>query len=96
MRTISGIRRYPDPKTTALGGVATGSIKAHEAAEVHATINKYGLMLKVSANGANTGSIIAVVAKLDVTSVKKLTQVMTSNNNTKRGSPSKNVICPPR
>ena len=24
--TISGIRKYPEPKTTALGGVATGSI----------------------------------------------------------------------
>ena len=37
-RTISGILRYPEPKTTALGGVATGSIKAHEAATVAATI----------------------------------------------------------
>ena len=36
--TISGIFRYPDPKTTAFGGVATGSMKAHEAAEVHATM----------------------------------------------------------
>ena len=30
--TISSIVRYPDPNTTALGGVATGSIKAQEAA----------------------------------------------------------------
>ena len=35
---ISGILRYPDPKTTAFGGVATGIIKAQDAATVHATI----------------------------------------------------------
>lgn len=36
---ISDIFKYPDPKTTALGGVATGSMKAQEAATVVATIN---------------------------------------------------------
>ena len=35
--TISGILKYPDPNTTAFGGVATGSINAHEAATVVAT-----------------------------------------------------------
>ena len=35
---ISDIFKYPDPNTTALGGVATGSIKAQEAATVVATI----------------------------------------------------------
>jgi hypothetical protein len=40
--TITGIRKYPDPKTTALGGVATGSIKAHEAATVAPTIKIRG------------------------------------------------------
>lgn len=39
VRTISLILRYPEPKTTALGGVATGSIKAQEAATA-AAINK--------------------------------------------------------
>ena len=29
--TISGIRKKPDPNTTALGGVATGSINAKDA-----------------------------------------------------------------
>ena len=37
---ISSILRYPDPKTTAFGGVATGNIKAHEAATVAPTNNK--------------------------------------------------------
>jgi len=39
-RTMSGILKKPEPNTTALGGVATGSIKAQEAATVAATINK--------------------------------------------------------
>ena len=37
---ISWIFRYPDPNTTAFGGVATGNIKAHEAATVAPTNNK--------------------------------------------------------
>ena len=36
LETISGIFKNPEPKTTALGGVATGSIKAQEA-----TVNPY-------------------------------------------------------
>ena len=36
--TIEDILRYPEPKTTALGGVATGNINAHDAARVAATI----------------------------------------------------------
>ena len=36
---ISGIRIYPDPKITAFGGVATGNMKAQEAATV-ALINR--------------------------------------------------------
>ena len=32
--TMSGILKYPEPKTTALGGVAAGSIKAQDAATV--------------------------------------------------------------
>jgi len=39
---LSEILRYPDPKTTALGGVATGSINAQDAATVALTINTYG------------------------------------------------------
>lgn len=35
--TMSSIFKYPDPKTTALGGVATGNIKAHDAASVAPT-----------------------------------------------------------
>lgn len=35
---ISFIVKNPDPKTMALGGVATGSIKAHEEAKQAASI----------------------------------------------------------
>ena len=73
--TISGILRYPEPKTTALGGVATGNIKAHEAATAAAVINTKGCKSNSIAIGANTGNNIAVVAKLEVTSVKKLMAV---------------------
>ena len=38
--TMSGIVSSFEPKTTALGGVATGSIKAHEAAKVVPVNNK--------------------------------------------------------
>lgn len=77
--TISGIWRYPEPKTTALGGVATGSIKAHEAATAVATIRTNGCMSILIAMGAKTGSSIAVVAKLEVISVKKFTTAISRN-----------------
>ena len=35
---ISGILKYPDPNTTAFGGVATGNINAQEAEIVTETI----------------------------------------------------------
>ena len=93
--TISGILKYPDPKTTAFGGVATGSMNAQEAAEVHATMTIKGSIPKATAKGAKTGSIMAVVAKLEVTSVKKLIHAMTRSSNANNGSPSKKVICEP-
>jgi hypothetical protein len=39
--TISSIFTNPEPKTTAFGGVATGSIKAQDAANVAPTNKKY-------------------------------------------------------
>ena len=39
---ISGIVRYPEPNTMALGGVATGSIKAQLAAKVALIIKPKG------------------------------------------------------
>ena len=76
---ICGTLIKPDPKTIAFGGVATGSIKAHEAANVAPTISKYGCTPSITAVGANIGRSMAVVAKLDVISVKKFTAVITTS-----------------
>lgn len=86
------MRKYPDPNTTALGGVATGNIKAQDAATAAPTINAKGCTFIVSAMGARTGSNIAVVAKFEVISVKKLTAAINTNINTIMDSPDKDVI----
>ena len=93
--TISGIFKYPDPKTTALGGVATGNINAHDAATVAPTIKIKGCTSITKAKGARIGKIMAVVARLEVISVKKFTAAINTNNKTKRDAPSNKVICPP-
>ena len=90
--TISGILKYPEPKTTALGGVATGSIKAHDAATAAPTINTNGCTSIVRAIGANTGNNMAVVARFDVISVKKLTAAIKTKTKTKIGNPARDVI----
>ena len=74
--TISCIFKCPEPKTTAFGGVATGSMNAQEAATAAPTISPKGWILISKAKGANTGKSIAVVAKFDVISVKKFTDVI--------------------
>ena len=85
---ISEILKYPDPKTTALGGVATGSINAHDAATVVATINIYGFTSNEMATGAKMGNNIAVVARFDVTSVIKLTEAIITKRSTNNVNPS--------
>jgi hypothetical protein len=56
----------------ALGGVATGSIKAMEADIVAGIINKRGFRLRAKAVPFIIGNNAAVVAVLDVNSVKKV------------------------
>lgn len=90
--TISGILKYPEPNTTAFGGVATGSIKAHEAATAAATMRTKGCISTVRAMGAKTGSNMAVVAKLDVISVKKLTAAMSNRIKIIVVTPTREVI----
>jgi hypothetical protein len=90
--TISGILKYPEPKTTAFGGVATGNIKAQDAATAAPTINTNGCTSIVIAIGAKTGNNIAVVARFDVISVKKLTAAISTKTNTKTGNPDNEVI----
>ena len=56
----------------ALGGVATGNIKAMEALRVAGNINNNGLMWMETDREAITGKIIWVVAVLEVSSVMKV------------------------
>jgi hypothetical protein len=83
---MSLIFSNPEPKTTALGGVATGSMKAQDAAIVAEIINRNGCTSILIAIGANIGKSIAVVARLDVISVNKLTLRININTNTKTGN----------
>lgn len=68
----------PDPNTTAFGGVATGNINAHEAAMVAEIMSRKGCTSMLWAIGASIGNSMAVVAKLDVISVKKLTLIVST------------------
>ena len=70
----------------AFGGVATGNIKAHEAATVAPTNKKNGWTSIASAKEAKTGSIKAVVAKFDVISVMKLILAITISSKSNKNS----------
>ena len=68
---IWGTVRYPELNITALGGVATGSMNANDAAIVPPIIKRKGCTFIAIAVTANIGRKILVIAVLDVTSVKK-------------------------
>ena len=76
---ISPILMRPLPKMMALGGVATGIIKAQDAEKVAGIINNNGLICMAIPTDARMGRIISVVAVLDFNSVKNviLVQIMT-------------------
>lgn len=87
---MSLIFKYPEPNTIALGGVATGSINAHDAAMVHAAIKTKGCSPTDMPRGARIGNIIEVVAKLEVISVRKfiaLTKIRSIKNRSMLFSP---------
>ncbi len=69
---ISAILIRPLPKMMALGGVATGIMKAHEAESVAGIISISGLTRMATATEARIGRIISVVAVLEVSSVRKV------------------------
>ena len=72
-RAITPAPTRPEENTTALGGVATGNMKAAEAARAVGTITMRGSSPAAAAASPTTGKRTAVVAVLDVISVKKLT-----------------------
>ena len=63
-RTISWMASRCDPNTMALGGVATGSMNAHEAAIVAGTMRSIGGMPVTTLSEAMIGSSTCVVAVL--------------------------------
>ena len=64
----------PDPNTIAFGGVATGNIKAQDAATAIRTDRMTGDMPNASATLANTGINKAALAVLLANSVKNTTK----------------------
>ena len=70
--TICDIFIFPEEKTMAFGGVATGNMNAIEAEMVAGTIIKRGLKPRANAVPFIIGSNAAVVAVLEVSSVKKV------------------------
>ncbi len=71
-RAISITFKRPEPKTIALGGVATGSINAIEPDSVAGSIKSNGFISIDTDNPASMGKSISVVAVLEVNSVKKV------------------------
>ena len=69
---ISAILIRPLPNIIALGGVATGIIKAQDAERVAGIMRISGLTFIAQATDASTGRIISVVAIFDVNSVKNV------------------------
>ena len=71
----------------ALGGVATGNIKAQDAAIVAGNIKIRGGMFAAVARPKMTGSKTVAVAVFDVTSVKNVIKSTTAKISRKRGQP---------
>ncbi len=84
---IWGIVTQPVPKTIALGGVATGSMKASEEDMAAAIISLAGSMPRTVAREKVTGRIIVTVAVFEVISVRKIVRVTTASTITAAGMP---------
>ena len=92
---ISGIVSFPEPKTIALGGVATGNMNAQLAANTTGIVRATGAMPKATATAPTTGKNVEVVATLEVISVRKMIKVATAKINTIGGTFSNTVNpCP--
>ena len=72
VRAISEMRIRWLPKTTALGGVATGIMKAIDAEIVAGIAKSNGWTCKLTAQLARIGRSMESVATLDVSSVKNV------------------------
>ena len=77
--TIWMMRMWPLANTIALGGVAMGNIKAHDAASVPPITNSNGFSPRLIATPASTGTKIVVSARLLMHSVRKSAANMLSS-----------------
>ena len=92
---MSGMVNLPEPKTMALGGVATGNMKAQLAAKTTGIVRATGAMPKATATAPTTGRKVEVVATFDVISVKNIIRVATAKIKTMGGTlPSTVKPCP--
>ena len=78
-RIIWGIVIKPEEKTTAFGGVATGSMNAQLAASVTGTDKISGESPSSRASAPRIGKNVAVVARLLVISVRNITRAVAQN-----------------
>jgi len=83
---ISGMVNFPEPKTIALGGVATGNINAQLAANTTGIVKATGAIPRATATAPTTGKNVEVVATLDVISVKNIIKVATASIRTMGGT----------
>ena len=80
----------------ALGGVATGSMKALLAAKAAGKINSKGGSSRPTATAKRIGTIVAVVAVLLVNSVRKTTAAVVSNTIIQTGKACRPLIRLPK
>jgi hypothetical protein len=93
--TISPIFIFPVLNTIAFGGVATGNIKAKEAETVAGNIRSNGFIFRATAREASIGSIVLVIAVLDVNSVRKTITKQIDRIKTGIDAPENSLNCEP-
>ena len=93
--TIWGMVMLPLLKTMALGGVATGSMKAQEAAMAATPMITTGSALSTDARAPMMGMRSVVDAVLEVISVRKVTRRTMDAMTAARGSPASPESCSP-
>ena len=76
VRTMSPIFNFPELKTMAFGGVATGNMNAQEAANVAPANNGNVSIFKEMLSEKSKGNVILAVAVFEVISVRKLMEAI--------------------
>lgn len=87
----SRIERNPVLYATAFGGVATGSMNARDEVRAAVSINKIGLIIRLTEVTAKIGIITDAIAVLEVTSVRNDTNIATNKTMNKTSRTDKPV-----